>query len=139
MTRQRKLSGKDLNKQKDLCRISKSLHLTISPGLLTFCLLKLTSARHLEGFRPLCISGDVEVTHGSNLAVKVSGNVLQYKQDPFTGEFLAVTTIRSNEIKEPFEFNAFEDNNMTLFVQAKDQNMPLSGCLSFWRKLEQIR
>lgn len=105
----------------------------------TFCLLKFTFARHLEGFRPLCISGDVEVTHGSNLAVKVSGNVLQYKQDPFTGEFLAVTTIRSNEIKEPFVFNAFEDNNMTLFVQAKDQNTPLSGCLSFWRKLEQIR
>ena len=101
--------------------------------------MKLTSDRHLEGFRPLCISGDVEVTHGSNLAVKVSGNVLQYKQDPFTGEFLAVTTIRSNEIKEPFVFNAFEDNNMTLFVQAKDQNTPLSGCLSFWRKLEQIR
>lgn len=27
--------------------------------------------RHLQGFRPLAISGDVEVTHGSSLAIKV--------------------------------------------------------------------
>ena len=50
--------------------------------------------RHLQGFRPLAISGDIEVTNGSGLAVKVSGNVIQHKQDPFTGEFLAVSTIR---------------------------------------------
>ena len=46
---------------------------------------------------------------------------------------------RSNEIKEPFVFQAFEDNNLTLFVQPKDPNTPMSGCLSFWRKLEHIR
>ena len=135
MTRRRKLSGPELNKQNQAATKVFS-ELTNQTDCL--CLLNWTF-RHLEGFRPLCISGDVEVTHTSNLAVKVSGNVLQYKQDPFTGEFLAVSTIRSNEIKEPFVFNAFEDNNMTLFVQPKDQNTPMSGCLSFWRKLEHIR
>ena len=95
--------------------------------------------RHLQGFRPLAISGDIEITDGSSIAVKVSGNVIQHKQDPFTGEFLAVSTIRSNEIKEPFKFQAFEDNNMTLFVQPKDPNTPMTGSLSFWRKLEHIR
>ena len=46
---------------------------------------------------------------------------------------------RSNEIKEPFVFQAFEDNNLTLFVQPKDPNTPMAGSLSFWRKLEHIR
>ena len=50
-----------------------------------------------------------------------------------------VFMFRSNEIKEPFVFQAFEDNNLTLFVQPKDPNTPMSGCLSFWRKLEYIR
>ena len=45
----------------------------------------------------------------------------------------------SNEIKEPFVFQAFEDNNLTLIVQPKDPNTPMAGCLSFWRKLEHIR
>ena len=81
----------------------------------------------------------MEITQGSSLTVKVSGNVLQYKQDPFTGEFLAVSTIRSKEIKEPFTFTAFEDNNMTLFVQPRDPNTPMEGCLSFWRRLDNIR
>ena len=54
-------------------------------------------------------------------------------------KFPSSTLIRSNEIKEPFSFHAFEDNNMTLFVQPKDPNSPMNGCLSFWRKLEHIR
>ena len=53
--------------------------------------------RHLQGFRPLAISGDIEVTDGSGLAGRVGGNVIQHKQDPFTGEFLAVSTVRSIE------------------------------------------
>ena len=52
---------------------------------------------------------------------------------------MIVLMLRSNEIKEPFVFQAFEDNNLTLFVQPKDPNTPMAGCLSFWRKLEHIR
>ena len=96
-------------------------------------------ARHLQGFRPLAISGDVEVPDGSSLAVKVTGNVLQHKQDPFTGEFLAVSSARSQDVKEPFVFRAFEDNSMTLFVQPRDQDTPMAGTLAFSRKLEHIR
>ena len=62
-------------------------------------------------------------------------------EDPVETYLLQSTImyVRSNEIKEPFVFQAFEDNNLTLFVQPKDPNTPMAGCLSFWRKLEHIR
>merc|ERR1711936_826434 len=83
-------------------------------------------------------SGDIEVSHTSSIAVKLSGNVIQLRQDPFTGELLAVSSIRSTEVKEPFVFKAFEDNSMTILVQPKDPAQPLSGCLSFGRRLDNI-
>eukprot|EP00092_Neocalanus_flemingeri_P032913 GFUD01035795.1.p1 GENE.GFUD01035795.1~~GFUD01035795.1.p1 ORF type:complete len:2735 (+),score=766.32 GFUD01035795.1:100-8304(+) len=94
--------------------------------------------KSLQGFRPLAISGDVEVSHTSSIAVRLSGNVIQLRQDPFTGELLAVSSIRSNEVKEPFVFKAFEDNSMTILVQPKDPAQPLSGCLAFGRRLDHI-
>ena len=63
-------------------------------------MIRVNIFRHLQGFRPLAISGDIEVTNGSGLAVKVSGNVIQHKQDPFTGEFLAVSTIRWERLED---------------------------------------
>jgi len=94
--------------------------------------------RSLQGFRPLAISGDIEVSHTSSIAVKLSGNVIQLRQDPFTGELLAVSSIRTNEVKEPFVFKAFEENSMTILVEAKDPAKPVSGCLSFGRRLDHI-
>jgi len=94
--------------------------------------------KSLPGFRPLAISGDVEVPHTSSISVKLSGNILQLRQDPFTGELLAVSSRGSSEVKEPFVFKAFEDNSMTILVQAKDPEKPISGCLSFGRRLTNI-
>jgi len=94
--------------------------------------------KSLQGFRPLAISGDIKVPHTSSISVKLSGNVIQLRQDPFTGELLAVSSIRTSEVKEPFVFKAFEDNSMTLLVQPKDPEKPVSGCLAFGRRLDNI-
>ena len=64
--------------------------------------------------------------------------MFQLRQDPFTGELLAVSSRGSSEVKEPFVFKAFEDNSMTILVQAKDPEKPISGCLSFGRRLTNI-
>jgi len=90
----------------------------------------------LQGFRPLVISGDVEVTHSSAIAVTLGGNLMQLRQDPFTAEVYPTSTLRKGgDVKEPFIFRAFEDNCLTLLVQAKDKNSPVAGSLSFARKL----
>ena len=41
-------------------------------------------------------------------------------------------------MKEPFIFRAFEDNCLTLLVQARDQAAPLAGSLSFARRMAGI-
>ena len=102
----------------------------------------------LHGFRPLVISGDVEITHSSPIAVRLGGNLMQLRQDPFTSEIYPTSTLRSPEegkygliglfrkggdIKEPFVFRAFEDNCLTLLVQAKEKSAPLAGTVSFSR------
>jgi len=93
----------------------------------------------LQGFRPLVISGDVEITHSSPIAVRLGGNVMQLRQDPFTSEIYPTSTLRKGgDVKEPYFFRAFEDNCLTLLVQAKDKGQPLTGTLSFARKLSGI-
>ena len=41
-------------------------------------------------------------------------------------------------MKEPFVFRAFEDNCLTLLVQAKEKSEPLAGTVSFSRRLTSI-
>ena len=48
----------------------------------------------LHGFRPLVISGDVEITHSSPIAVRLGGNLMQLRQDPFTSEIYPTSTLR---------------------------------------------
>merc|ERR1712226_144622 len=80
-----------------------------------------------------------EVTHSSALAVRLGGNLMQLRQDPFTAEVYPTSTLRKGgDVKEPFIFRAFEDNCLTLLVQAKDKNSPVAGSLSFARKLSGI-
>merc|ERR1712107_818776 len=93
----------------------------------------------LHGFRPLVISGDVEITHSSPIAVRLGGNLMQLRQDPFTSEIYPTSTLRKGgDIKEPFVFRAFEDNCLTLLVQAKEKSAPLVGTVSFSRRLTNI-
>merc|ERR1719400_1367150 len=93
----------------------------------------------LHGFRPLVISGDVEITHSSPIAVRLGGNLMQLRQDPFTSEIYPTSTLRKGgDIKEPFVFRAFEDNCLTLLVQAKEKSAPLAGTVSFSRRLTNI-
>ena len=51
----------------------------------------------LHGFRPLVISGDVEITHSSPIAVRLGGNLMQLRQDPFTSEIYPTSTLRLSE------------------------------------------
>ena len=53
----------------------------------------------LHGFRPLVISGDVEITHSSPIAVRLGGNLMQLRQDPFTSEIYPTSTLRLLETK----------------------------------------
>ena len=53
----------------------------------------------LHGFRPLVISGDVEITHSSPIAVRLGGNLMQLRQDPFTSEIYPTSTLR---LSKPF-------------------------------------
>jgi len=93
----------------------------------------------LHGFRPLVISGDVEITHSSPIAVRLGGNLMQLRQDPFTSEIYPTSTLRKGgDVKEPFVFRAFEDNCLTLLVQAKEKSEPLAGTVSFSRRLTSI-
>ena len=93
----------------------------------------------IQGFRPLVISGDVEVPHSSPIAVRLGGNLMQLRQDPYTSEIYPTSTMRKGgDVKESFVFKAFEDNCLTLLVQAKDKASPLAGSLSFARKLTGI-
>ena len=107
----------------------------------------------LHGFRPLVISGDVEITHSSPIAVRLGGNLMQLRQDPFTSEIYPTSTLRfskqsikfifwffrkGGDVKEPFVFRAFEDNCLTLLVQAKEKSEPLAGTVSFSRRLTSI-
>ena len=51
----------------------------------------------LHGFRPLVISGDVEITHSPPIAVRLGGNLMQLRQDPFTSEIYPTSTLRFPE------------------------------------------
>jgi len=92
----------------------------------------------LQGFRPLAISDDIEVPSNSDIAVKLHGNVIQLSQDPFTGEMLPVSQRKTNEIKDPFVFKAFEENSLTLLATSKDSEKAMKGSLIFSRRLTSI-
>merc|ERR1719300_118921 len=64
---------------------------------------------------------------------------MQLRQDPFTSEIYPTSTLRKGgDVKEPFVFRAFEDNCLTLLVQAKEKSEPLAGTVSFSRRLTSI-
>jgi len=92
----------------------------------------------LQGFKPLLISRDIEITEGSDITIKLGGNILQMREDPFTRELLPVSTIRTSFIRETLVFTAFKENALTLLVQPKDSSQPLSGSFTFYRRLSNI-
>ena len=59
--------------------------------------MNLKVIQSLHGFRPLVISGDVEITHSSPIAVRLGGNLMQLRQDPFTSEIYPTSTLRFPE------------------------------------------
>ena len=60
-------------------------------------LINMKVIQSLHGFRPLVISGDVEITHSSLIAVRLGGNLMQLRQDPFTSEIYPTSTLRFPE------------------------------------------
>ena len=56
----------------------------------------------------------MQVPDSASIAVRVAGNLLQFKQDPFTGEMLAVSSARWFGISIFFRYFYYQKKVLTL-------------------------